>query len=259
MWLPALVVGMDSDGHVCGNRLGTGRDDDNTVLKLVSTLVDEGIADVPELALFLAVFDLDIRERGQHLRVPIDDSGAAIELAVVEEVDECLAHGVARRRIEGEGGALPVAGSAHPSCLRGDPRAGHADPVPDTLFKCFASEVVAGHALARELPFDDALCRDPGVVQTRQPERRLTQHPVPADQRVLDGQCDRVAQVQHAGHIGRRHDHGERLRLALDRFRRTEPTVVLPEGVDRVLNLGGVVGAAQVAQVGQVEFSGGHS
>ena len=213
---------------------------------------------MPELALFLLVLNLDVRERSQHLRIPVDDSRAAIQFAVLEQVDEGLAHRVARSRVEREGGAVPVAGRAHPTRLRGDSRSRDADPVPDTLLERLAPEVVPSHAFAGELLLDHALRRDPGVVQTGQPERRLAQHPVPADQRVLDRQRDCMTQVQHPGHVWRRHDHGERLSVVLGGIGRTEPAVVLPEGVDRIFDQGGVVGAGQAAEDREIEFSSGH-
>ena len=181
MRLPALVVGMHGNRHVRRNRLRPRGRDRHAIVQFIPPLIDERVAHVPELALFLLVLHLDIRERRQHLRIPVDDPRAAINLAVLEQVDERLPHRVARRRIERERRSLPVAGRPHPPRLRRDPRSRHPDPVPDALLERLASQVVPSHALARELLLHHALRRDPGVVQTGQPERRLAQHPMPAD------------------------------------------------------------------------------
>ena len=113
-------------------------------------------------------------------------------------------------------------------------------PLPDPLDERIAAQVVARLAFARQLLLDHALRRDSGVVHAGQPERRIAQHAMPAHQRVLDRERDRVAQMQCAGHVGRRHDDRERLARFPARARRIfrrrrEPAALLPKAVDRLL------------------------
>src|SRR5439155_6289221 len=56
---------------------------------------------------------------------------------------------------------------------------------------------------------------DPGVVDARQPERVEAAHALVADERVLEGRGERVADVQAAGDVGRGQDDRERRVLAL--------------------------------------------
>ena len=241
--LPAFIFGMHGDGDVGRDRLGPRRRDGDAVVQLVALVVDERVADVPELALFLLVLDLDVGERGEHLRVPGDDAVAAVDLAVAVQVGEGLAHRFARRAVEGEDEPIPVAGSAHPPRLRFDPRAVAPDPGPDALDEFLAAEVVAGEPFLGDLLLDDGLGGDAGVVEAGQPERRLAEHAVPADQRVLDRDRERVAEMQRARDVGWRHDDREGVALGVRGGR--EPAAFFPEGVDGIFGGGGIVGLGQ--------------
>ena len=84
---------------------------------------------------------------------------------------------------------------------------------------------------ARELPLDDELRGDAGVVGARLPEGVEAAHAVPADERVLERAALGVAHVQRAGDVGRRHRHdvdGARVGRVVARG---EDAVLLPEGV----------------------------
>ena len=70
-----------------------------------------------------------------------------------------------------------------------------------------AAQVVPGFLLLLEQPLlDDGLGGDAGVVGAGHPEDVVALHPPPADQDVLQGVIERVAQVERAGDVGRR-DH----------------------------------------------------
>ena len=62
-----------------------------------------------------------------------------------------------------------------------------------------------------QLALDHHLGGDAGVVGAGQPQRRLAAHALEADQHVLQGVVQRVADVQRAGDVRRRDDDGERL------------------------------------------------
>ena len=124
-------------------------------------------------------------------------------------------------------------------------------PLPDPLDERVAAQVVARLPLPRQLLLDHALRRDSGVVHARQPERRIAQHAMPAHQRVLDRERDRVAQVQCARHVGRRHDDRERFARLSARTcrilrRRREPAALFPKAVDRLFVRLRVIGGRQL-------------
>ena len=106
---------------------------------------------------------------------------------------------------------------------------------PDALDERVAAELLARGALLRELLLDDVLGRDAGVVVARLPERVVALHPVPADQHVLDRAVERVAHVQRAGDVRRRHADHERLLAALARARAVE-AFVLPGALPALLD-----------------------
>ena len=246
--LPAFVVGVDGDGDVGGDGFGAGGGDHDAVGQFAPLFVDEGIADVPELAFGFAVFDFDVGDGGQHLGVPVDDAFAAVDALFAEEVDEGLADGAAGGVVEGEDAAVPVAGSAHPPGLIFDPGAGASDPVPDAVDEGFAAEIASVDAFAGELLFDHTLGGDAGVVAAGQPESGMTEHAAPADEGVFDGQGDGVAEMEDAGHVGRGHDHREGVEIVavvIVGIGRGEPAAPFPEVVDRGFGDGGVVGFGQ--------------
>ena len=80
-----LVVGMHRDGGVAEHRLGTGGRDDDAVLRVVNAAVP----DRDKLALVLAVLDLDVGQRSQAARAPVDDAlGAVDETVVVQPLED---------------------------------------------------------------------------------------------------------------------------------------------------------------------------
>src|SRR5205807_9688350 len=101
-------------------------------------------------------------------------------------------------------------------------------------------EVVAAHALLRQLALDDVLRRDTRMVNARDPKRRFTEHPMPADEDVFDRVGERMANMELARHVRRRHDDRERrLRWITGR---PEVAAALPEPVDAVLGRARIVG-----------------
>src|SRR3972149_3711344 len=112
-------------------------------------------------------------------------------------------------------------------------------PLPAALHELLAAYVVAAEALLGELALDDVLGGDAGVVDAGEPEGGVAAHPVPADQGVLHGGGESVAQVQFTGHVGGRHDDAERLLFGVYPGREVAP--VQPELVQRPLSRGGVV------------------
>ena len=132
----ALVIGMHRDRAVAEHGFGPRGGDGDVVARLakrdvpvlvlfhifVSRAARERVFEVPHMAVDFGVLDLQIRNRGLELRVPVHQPLAAIDQALIVEIDEDLEDGVvevsllplrrAGRPGHGKGVARPVAGGA---------------------------------------------------------------------------------------------------------------------------------------------------
>ena len=96
------------------------------------------------------------------------------------------------------------------SCLRWCRRIPPSTPRP--LEKFFAAQVAATGLLAfHQLPLDDHLRRDAGVIRARLPQHVLAPHALEAAENILQRIVERMAHMQVAGDIRRRNDDGESL------------------------------------------------
>ena len=155
-----------------------------------------------------AVLHFQVGDRGLELRVPVHQPPVAVDQALLVQRDERLAHRVRTRpssmvkRSRGQSSEAPRR------------RSWRVMVPPDSAFHCQTRStnasrpsVCAGLCLRTgEQPLDDHLGGDAGVVGAGLPERVAALHPPPADQRVLDGERQRVAHMQAAGDV-RRRDH----------------------------------------------------
>ena len=170
-----------------------------------------GIADVIEIASDFLVDDLKVGEGGRASGAPVNDALAAVYKALAVEVDESGAYGAAGAFVEGEALSGPVAGSAEPLVLLGDGAAVLAYPFPYPRNERLSADFLPGLSLFGELPFDDDLSCDACVVAAREPEGWVAHHAMPADERVLGGGGQCVAEVEFTRNVGRRHDDDKRL------------------------------------------------
>ena len=108
-------------------------------------------------------------------------------------------------------------------------------PLPYPLDELLPPQVVSRQPLFRQLLFHYVLRRDSRVVHTRQPQRRVAEHAMPADQAVFDRRRQRVAEVQFASHVWRRHDDAERLLVRVDA--RSKVAALQPRLVQRPFHL----------------------
>ena len=147
------------------------------------------------------------------MRAPVNHAVAAVNQPLVPQAHEYLAHGARILLVEGEAQPRPVAGAADHLELLEDRVARFLYEFPDAAHERFAAHVEAVFALGGEALLDHVLCRDAGVVGTREPLGGAAAHPLEADQHVLDDVVERVPHVQHVGDVGgRNHDH---VRLAV--------------------------------------------
>ena len=120
---------------------------------------------MPEVTFDRFVAHLVVTDGRLQIGIPIDQSLAAINLRLAEEVKERVPDGAGADVIERKPGPLPVAAAAQPLELAEDPGFIFVFPLPDSLDQLFPSEVVAGQLfLFLESAFDDCLGRDSRVV-----------------------------------------------------------------------------------------------
>jgi hypothetical protein len=127
--------GVHGDGGVAEHGFGAGGGDAGE-----AGAVGEGIFEVPEVAVDLAVFDLVVGEGGLELGAPVDHVVAAIDEALVVEALEDEADGAREALVHGEALAGPVAGAAERLELADDGGAVVLLPVPDFRQEFFARE-----------------------------------------------------------------------------------------------------------------------
>ena len=241
--LVALVVRVDRHRGVAEHGLRPGGGHHH-----VARAVGIRVADVVELAVRGVVLDLVVGERGVAARTPVDDVVALVDEAFLVQPDEHLAHRPRQPLVHGEPLAVPVTGGAHALQLVDDGAALLLPPGPDPLDEPVPAEVVAAQVLGGQLAFDHVLGGDAGMVRARHPQGVVAAHAVVAHQEVLQGVVQGMADVEHAGDVGRRDDDGER-RLALVHAG-AEGLVVQPAGVPALFDLGEFVGLGQGVFVG---------
>ena len=103
-------------------------------------------------------------------RAPVDDVVAFVDQALVVEGGEDLDYGLGQAFIHGEALAVPVAGAAQAFELVDDLAAGLLPPGPDPLDEFFAAQLVTIVTLGLQVPLDDILGGDAGVVGAWHPE-----------------------------------------------------------------------------------------
>ena len=210
--LVSRVIGVDADGRITEDGLGTGRGYGEVFVRAL-----DPIAQVVEFTLRFAVDDLFVRESCLCGRIPVDHTDSAIDFSFVVEVDENFDDAAAQFGIHCEFGPFPVARCAQSAELFEDDAAVFLFPLPSVFEELFTGEAVFVDALGLEFLNDFRLGSDRGVVGTRHPAGIFSLHAGAADQYVLNGLVEHVSHVQHTRHVrGRNND---RIGFALVRSR----------------------------------------
>ena len=231
--LVARIIRMHCHRRIAEHRLGSGgRHDDSLVAAL------DRVGEMPEVTLDVPVHHFEVGKGRVAAGTPGDQPLAAVDQPLVVEVLEGAANRARRSRVHREGEARPVARCAEDPHLLADPAAILVHVFPDAFDEFLAAEIVPGQPFLRNQPLDHPLAGDAGVVGAGQPERRVTEHAVPPDHDVLDRDEERVADVQLAGDVRRRHDDDER--FSVSPIRRLKVSRRIPLVVETLLNLLGV-------------------
>ncbi len=143
-----------------------------------------------------------------QLGVPIDQPLVTVDQPLLVKLDEDLAHRGRETGIHGETLARPIGRGTEPAQLPRDGPARLLFPRPHALDEALAAELVAVGLLELDLALDDHLRRNARMVGPGLPQRIETLHPVIADQNVLQREGERVAHMQAASDVRRRHHHG---------------------------------------------------
>ena len=194
--------------------------------RVVATTTSSGAVPVPDrdqFAVGVGVVHLDVGQRGQAARAPVDDPLGPVDEAVVVEPLEDRLHGAGQALVHGEALAGPVHAVAEPAHLAEDLPAGGGLPLPHPLHERLAAQVMPGQAVLGQFPLDHVLGGDARVVHAGQPQRGVALHPPPPDQRIHERVIERMAHVQGAGHVRRRDHDASTPAAARPRPRRTGP------------------------------------
>ena len=217
----AFVIGMHGDRAVHQDGFRAGGADDHAVLFVIHERITDEIHD----AAFLLGNHLQIRNRGQKRRVPVDQAFAAVDQPLFIQLHEHLVYRRAQPLVHGEALVLPVRRRAHAAKLPRDGAARFGFPFPHFLREFFAAVIVAGFAGGVENALHHHLRGDAGVVGAGLPQSVAPAHAVVANQRVHDGVLKRVPHVQTPGHIRRRNHDAVGRRVGA---RRREMAAALP-------------------------------
>ena len=255
----AGIVGVDGHGRVAEDRLRPRRRhrDRRGRVRLSGRVVDQVIAHPPQRPRLGRGDDLEVADAGPAPRAPVDQRlGPVGEIVPVQPLERD-ADRLRADRVHRVAEPSPVAAATEASLLHEDDLAGLGDERLHPLQVPLPAEAGAALALLGEDPVEHELGGDAGVVEPRQEQRRVPEHPGVADHQVLDRGPLGVAQVEAAGDVGRRlDDHERRQRRVGGRTSaiRREHVGVEPPLVDRALELGRVVGARQCLGPGCAGF-----
>ena len=200
---------------------------------------------MPVGAVDLALLDLQVRDGGLEVRVPVHQPLVAVDQPFLVQLHEHLANGGVQPLVQGEAFARPVAGGAQTAQLLDDGPAALGLPFPDLLHESVPAHVApADVSIRRQLALDHHLGGDAGVIRAGQPQHRLAPHPVIAGQDVLQRVVQRMPDVQRTRHIRRRDDDRIGVGRAVGRLRgaRREQAAFLPLRIETRLGGLGIEG-----------------
>ena len=112
MGISRLIRGMSIDSGIGHDGLGTSGGDDDVVVSGVAGSVGHLVAQIVELGLGLLVDHLVVAHCGQGLGIPVDHPHAAVDIAFLVKIYECIDNSLTQGRVHREPGAVPVAGGS---------------------------------------------------------------------------------------------------------------------------------------------------
>ena len=205
------------------------------------------------MAVHFARFHLKVGNRGFEVRIPIHQPLVAIQQPLIVKLNKHLDDGLAKPLIHREAFVGPIATRAQTAELGRDRPPTLGLPFLHLVDKFIAGEIGALLLMQRHLPLNHHLRGNPGVISADHPQRILALQAGVADEDVLQCIIQRMADVQAARHIGRRHDDGIRFRIGARRAERARP---FPMGIPFGFNGGGIECFGEIGHIA-VRHSGG--
>ena len=190
------------------------------------------------MAAFFLGNDLQVGDGGVQLRIPVDQTIAAVDQPVLMQAYEYFLYRVGKALVHGKALPRPVRGGSQSAELAGNVAAGVLFPIPDFFYELSAAQVVAGQALFIQLSLHHHLSGDAGMIGADLPECIVALHSMVANQGIHNAFLEAVAHMQAAGDIGRR-DH-DAIRCAVATGRKV--AVFFPCVVPVTFNTGRLVG-----------------
>ena len=234
----ALVIGIDADGGIGHDGLGTRGGHYDVLVGRVAVSVGDEVAHMVEVALGVLVDHLVITDGCVSLGVPVDHAHSPVDPAFLIKIYEGIDDGLGEGGLHGEAGAVPVAGSAELAELLEDDASVLLLPFPSILQELLAGDVLLGDAHALELRNHLALSGYGSVVGAGDPAGVPAVHACLADQHVVQSIVQHMSHVQDARHIRRRDHDGIGFPSV---WFGVEELVFKPIGIPLVLHFGGVV------------------
>ncbi len=228
-----LVVGVDADGGITKNSLGTCCGDDDVFILALHV-----VAQMEQMALLLLINHLFVTEGCQSLGIPIDHPHAAINPTLLIERVEHLDHRFRQLLVHREGSALPVAAGAERTQLFEDDATVFMGPVPCMLQEFLTAQILLFDTLIGQLGHYLGLGADGRMVRTRYPASIFAHHARTTHQDILDRVVQHMSHMQHTGHIRRRNNY--RIRLPFVGLR-MEQSMFHPVGIPFVLYFRGII------------------
>ena len=258
--LPTDVIRVDGDGGITQDGLRTGGrhlDELGRALSPFATapfplgsipiVVEDGIADMPEVAGPLLGLHLQVRDRAGATRAPVDQVRAAVDHSLLVEAHERGAHSVAQALVERKALPLPVARDTQPLVLLGDAPQGFVGPGPAAFDELFPAQIVTGEPLLAQFSLYHVLSSDACVIRAGQKKSLTAIHSIVTGHQVLDSGGHSVTQVQDASHVGRGHGDApawavRRGPAQLDLRFGAEVALLFPPPIETFFVLSGIVG-----------------
>ncbi len=123
--LIAFVLGTHGHGGIAQHRFGAGGGHFHG-----AAAIAEGIAEMPEVAVYFFGFNFEVGNGGLRRGTPVDEVVTAIDQPVFVEFDEGREDGFAEGVVHGEAFAAPVGGEAEATQLIHDRTSRLRSPIP---------------------------------------------------------------------------------------------------------------------------------
>ena len=194
----SLIIGVHRNPGIAQHRFRSGgRDNDR------AGTIGIGIANMIQFALGILMLHLVIRQCSPAARAPVDDIITFIDETFLIESNKDLPNRLGKPLIHSESLTFPVAGGTKFLQLVDDRAALFRAPLPYLVDKGITAEIVSGFSLPGQLPFNDVLGGNAGMIGSRYPQGVVTAHAVITSQDILQSIVQGMTDMQHTGDVGR--------------------------------------------------------